>query len=120
MGDGTRFAIAIAIFFAAGFAFFIAFHPSGSTAANHPDDVLQWLLGEYQQTAGTGSPAPAAGVAPSGTTPNATTPGSNASPGSAIGSIASGASTAIGNLPLCHHSEDHARCKIRACLSLRR
>lgn len=50
MGDGTKFAIAIAIFFAGMFCFFIAFHPSGAVAAKHPDDVLLWLLGEWDIT----------------------------------------------------------------------
>lgn|SRR5712691_911655 len=59
MGDGTRLAIAILILFLAMFSFFIAFHPTGPNPANHPDDVLKWLLGEYDVTAGhTGGNAP--------------------------------------------------------------
>lgn len=51
MGDAARFAIAILIFFVAMVLLFIAFHPSGANAAQNPDDVLSWLIGEYQGAA---------------------------------------------------------------------
>jgi hypothetical protein len=61
MGDGTRLAIAIAILFLAGIAFFFAFHPSGVVGANNPDDALSWLINEFQTTAGAQSDQTPAG-----------------------------------------------------------
>lgn len=48
MGSAARFAIAILIFFAAMLLLFLAFHPNGQAAAQNPDDVLSWLIGEFQ------------------------------------------------------------------------
>jgi len=52
MGEGNRLAIAIAILFLAGIAFFFAFHPSGVQGATNPDNALSWLMNEFQTTAG--------------------------------------------------------------------
>lgn len=72
MGDGTRLAIAIAILFLAGVAFFFAFHPSGVAGATNPDNALEWLMNEFQETAGVTATAPAdAGAA----SPSADQPG---------------------------------------------
>jgi hypothetical protein len=50
MGDGTKFAVAILILFLAMVAFFFAFHPGGVQGIKNPDDVLEWLMGEFQNT----------------------------------------------------------------------
>jgi hypothetical protein len=72
MGDGTRLAIAIAVLFLAGVAFFFAFHPSGVAGATNPDNALEWLMNEFQETAGvqqgTGS-NPGAATSPSADQP---------------------------------------------------
>jgi len=52
MGSGTRLAVAILIFFAAFVCFFFAFHPGGVQGVSDPDTMLQWLMGEFQNTAG--------------------------------------------------------------------
>jgi hypothetical protein len=78
MGDGTRLAIAIAFIFAAGVAFFFAFHPMGvgGTSVDNADSALQWLMQEYQITAtdsaGTAADAGGAGATP---TTNVNQPG---------------------------------------------
>jgi hypothetical protein len=61
MGDGVRLAIAIAFIFAAGVAFFFAFHPNGvgGTSVDNADSALEWLMQEYQLTAGDTSGVPA-------------------------------------------------------------
>jgi hypothetical protein len=85
MGDGTRLAIAIAFIFAAGVAFFFAFHPMGvgGTSVDNADSALQWLMQEYQitatDTAGTaadagGNPAPTTNVNQPGAIPGVTPP----------------------------------------------
>jgi hypothetical protein len=51
MGDGTRLAIAILILFGAMVCFFFAFHPGGVQGVSDPDTMLQWLMGEFQNTA---------------------------------------------------------------------
>lgn len=62
MGSGTRLAIAILIFFGAFVCFFFAFHPGGVQGVSDPDTMLQWLMGEFQNTAG-GNPVSAADIA---------------------------------------------------------
>jgi hypothetical protein len=57
MGDGTRLAIAIAVLFLAGVAFFFAFHPNGVQNATNPDNMLEWLMTAFQTTAAGESPA---------------------------------------------------------------
>lgn len=51
MGGGTRLAIAIAILFLAMVCFFFAFHPGGVQGVSDPNTMLQWLMGEFQNTA---------------------------------------------------------------------
>lgn len=51
MGSGTRLAIAILILFLAMVCFFFAFHPGGVQGVSDPDTMLQWLMGEFQNTA---------------------------------------------------------------------
>lgn len=75
MGDGTRLAIAIAILFLAGVAFFFAFHPSGVAGATNPDNALEWLMNEFQATAGGTSGNPAGDAGGTGTSPSADQPG---------------------------------------------
>jgi hypothetical protein len=50
MGGGTRLAIAIAILFLAMVCFFFAFHPGGVQGVSDPDTMLQWLMGEFENT----------------------------------------------------------------------
>jgi hypothetical protein len=50
MGNGTRLAVAILIFFAAFVCFFFAFHPGGVQGVSDPGTMLQWLMGEFQNT----------------------------------------------------------------------
>jgi hypothetical protein len=65
MGDGVRLAIAIALLFSAGIAFFFAFHPGGVVAATNPDNALAWLMDEFQETAGdTSSTGDTSGTVP--------------------------------------------------------
>lgn len=54
MGDGVRLAIAIAFVFAAGIAFFFAFHPYGvgGGSVDNADSALGWLMQEYQLASG--------------------------------------------------------------------
>lgn len=60
MGNGARLAIAIAFIFAAGVAFFFAFHPYGvdGGSINNADSALGWLMQEFQATAGDTSAVP--------------------------------------------------------------
>jgi hypothetical protein len=51
MGDGTRLAIAILILFLAMICFFFAFHPGGVQGVSDPNTMLQWLMGEFENTA---------------------------------------------------------------------
>jgi hypothetical protein len=51
MGDGTRLAIAILILFLAMVCFFFAFHPGGVQGVSDPQTMLQWLMGEFENTA---------------------------------------------------------------------
>jgi hypothetical protein len=54
MGDGTKLAIAIMILLIAGICFFFAFHPNGvdlDAYGNNPDGILQFLIGEFNETA---------------------------------------------------------------------
>jgi hypothetical protein len=53
--NGTRLAIAILMMFLAMIAFFFAFHPGGVENVHNPDSALQWLMGEFDKTAGTGN-----------------------------------------------------------------
>lgn len=62
MGGGTRLAIAILILFLAMVCFFFAFHPGGVQGVSDPDTMLQWLMGEFQNTA-SGNPVSAATIA---------------------------------------------------------
>jgi hypothetical protein len=62
MGGGTRLAIAIGILFLAMVCFFFAFHPGGVQGVSDPDTMLQWLMGEFQNTAG-GNQVSAADIA---------------------------------------------------------
>jgi hypothetical protein len=50
MGDGTRLAIAILILFIAMVCFFFAFHPGGVQGVSDPQTMLQWLMGEFENT----------------------------------------------------------------------
>ena len=52
MGSGTRLAVAILILFLAMVCFFFAFHPGGVQGVSDPDTMLQWLMGEFENTAG--------------------------------------------------------------------
>ena len=76
MGDGVRLAIAIAFIFAAGVAFFFAFHPNGvgGTSVDNADSALQWLMQEFQVTAGDTSGEPGGDAGGSGN-PSASQPG---------------------------------------------
>jgi hypothetical protein len=74
MGDGTRLAIAIAVLFLAGVAFFFAFHPSGVAGATNPDNALEWLMNEFQQTAGVTATNPPSDAG-AGSSPSADQPG---------------------------------------------
>src|SRR5580692_9274650 len=82
MGDGVRLAIAIAFIFAAGVAFFFAFHPMGvgGTSVDNADSALQWLMQEFQVTAGDTSGTPAGNAGGS----NPTTPAINVNQPGAI------------------------------------
>lgn len=51
MGGGSRLAIAILILFLAMVCFFFAFHPGGVQGVSDPNTMLQWLMGEFQNTA---------------------------------------------------------------------
>jgi hypothetical protein len=53
MGDGTRLALAIAMMFLAMLCFFVAFHPGGIQGVSDPDTMLEWLMGEFNNTAST-------------------------------------------------------------------
>lgn len=77
MGDGVRLAIAIAFIFAAGVAFFFAFHPYGvgGTDVRNPDSMLEWLIGEFQVTAGDTSGTPAGDAGGSNPAINVNQPG---------------------------------------------
>jgi hypothetical protein len=81
MGDGVRLAIAIAFVMAAGIAFFFAFHPNGvgGTSVDNADSALQWLMQEFEVTAGDTSGEPAGNAGGSGgvsaTSPSADQPG---------------------------------------------
>jgi hypothetical protein len=55
VGDATKFAIAIAIIFAAMVCFFFAFHPGGVQGVSDPQSMLEWLSSEFQQTGSTGT-----------------------------------------------------------------
>jgi hypothetical protein len=68
MGDGVRLAIAIAFIFAAGVAFFFAFHPNGvgGSSVDNADSALQWLMQEFQVTAGDTSGEPTGNAGGSG------------------------------------------------------
>jgi hypothetical protein len=58
MGNGTRLAIAILVLFLAMVCFFFAFHPGGVQGVSDPDTMLQWLMGEFENTSSpTVSPA---------------------------------------------------------------
>lgn len=59
MGDGTRLAIAILILFVAMVCFFFAFHPGGVQGVSDPNTMLQWLMGEFENTAGGNQITPA-------------------------------------------------------------
>jgi len=91
MGDGTRLAIAIAFLFAAGVAFFFAFHPYGvdGGSIDSADSAIGWLMQEFQATAGdtnavpVGQPGAKNGIgnpAQDVQTPNATQPTAGANP----------------------------------------
>lgn len=77
MGDGVRLAIAIAFVMAAGIAFFFAFHPNGvgGTSVDNADSALQWLMQEFEVTAGDTSGEPGGNAGGSGTSPSADQPG---------------------------------------------
>lgn len=91
MGGGARLAIAIAILFLAMVCFFFAFHPGGVQGVSDPNTMLQWLMGEFQNTASgnqlgasaitndtANSPtAPGVQVPPSATAGQTTIPGVN-------------------------------------------
>jgi type II secretory pathway component PulC len=69
MGDGTRLAIAILILFLAMVAFFFAFHPSGVANANgqpvnNPNEILQWLFGQWDTTVSGNTSTAGSNVAP--------------------------------------------------------
>lgn len=78
-GEAGRFALGILIFFLAMLLLFIAFHPGGANPAQHPDDVLAWLIGEYQGAA-SGTLKAATSSATSPTSGNPGTPSPPASP----------------------------------------
>lgn len=50
--DGGRLALAILMLLVAMVLFFFAFHPGGVATANNPADILQYLFGEFNATAG--------------------------------------------------------------------
>lgn len=94
MGGGTRLAIAILILFIAMVCFFFAFHPGGVQGVSDPNTMLQWLMGEFENTASGNQIGPdqisdiansptAAGVQvpPSSSAGNVTIPGVNAPTG---------------------------------------
>ncbi len=51
MSDGTKFAIALILFWVAGVCFFVAFHPGGvmidGRPAQNPVDVFRYLIGIF-------------------------------------------------------------------------
>lgn len=100
VGDGTRFAIAILIFFLAMFAMFIAFHPTGPNPAEHPDDVLKWLLGEYEgAVSGKGVTGTAPAVQPNPDNQPGNNPNPGTAPGNAIGQVANDVNNALNPTP---------------------
>jgi hypothetical protein len=69
MGDGVRLALAIAVLFLAGIAFFFAFHPNGVTGATNPDNALEWLMSAFNTTAAGAVPETAEPTIDVATTP---------------------------------------------------
>jgi hypothetical protein len=67
---GTKLAIAIAILFLAMVCFFFAFHPGGVQGVSDPDTMLQWLMGEFQNTA-SGNPVSANSISDVANSPTA-------------------------------------------------
>lgn len=67
MGGGTRLAIAILVLFLAMVCFFFAFHPGGVQGVSDPKTMLQWLMGEFDNTT-SGNPVSAADIQGSATT----------------------------------------------------
>ena len=55
MGDGTKLAIAILVFWVALVFFFFAFHPGGVKNVSNPGQMLQWLANEFSSLAGGGT-----------------------------------------------------------------
>ena len=59
MGDGTRLAIAILVFWAALVFFFFAFHPGGVSLdganVSNPSQMLKFLINEFGNLAGGGT-----------------------------------------------------------------
>jgi hypothetical protein len=84
MGNGTRFAIAILILFLAMVCFFFAFHPGGVQGVSDPDTMLQWLMGEFQNTA-SGNPLPASVIGQGDIANSPTAPGVQVPPSSTAG-----------------------------------
>jgi hypothetical protein len=80
MGDGTRLAVAILILFLAMVCFFFAFHPGGVQGVSDPDTMLQWLMGEFQNTAG-GNQVPASDTGSATAVPPSSTAGQTIIPG---------------------------------------
>jgi hypothetical protein len=52
MGDGTKLAIAILVFWLALVFFFFAFHPGGVKDVSNPGQMLKWLVDEFGNLAG--------------------------------------------------------------------
>ena len=80
MENGTRLAIAILMMFLAMIAFFFAFHPGGVENVHNPDSALQWLMGEFDKTAGTGNSPATAAIQPANSADLTNLPGTNVGP----------------------------------------
>lgn len=52
MGDGTKLAIAILVFWLALVFFFFAFHPGGVKDVSNPGQMLKWLVDEFGNLSG--------------------------------------------------------------------
>jgi hypothetical protein len=80
MGSGIRLAIAILIFFVAFVCFFFAFHPGGVQGVSDPNTMLQWLMGEFQNTSSGNTVSPD-DISNLETTPPSSTAGQTTIPG---------------------------------------
>lgn len=71
MGDGTKLAIAILVFWGALVFFFFAFHPGGVSGVSNPGQMLKWLADEFAKLSGGSSTASTTAATVSATNTNA-------------------------------------------------